>query len=261
MFARIFILVLFYTTFSRAQVPSTLFNSEEICDTSSVNQISVVNYFASNCCSISPSVSKGTPSSGSLKNGVLIPYIGENYFYFDSLSYKCGRAYVHSNVRDLLIAAFDSLYTLMPGRYFGIMECSAKNGGELKPHKTHQNGLSVDLMVPKIKDGKPYLGLDTLGIDHYLLDFDKSGRYSEDESVSIDFETMAREILVIKTLATQYKLTIEKIIFQIALKDDLFAGKNGQKLKDSGIYFAQNLPFLIDILHDDHFHIDFKIQD
>ena len=48
------------------------------------------------------------------------------------------------------------------------------------------------------------------------------------------------------------------MIFKIELKDKLYATPNGQLLKKSGIYLAQQLTPLINGLHDDHYHVDFE---
>jgi penicillin-insensitive murein endopeptidase len=71
------------------------------------------------------------------------------------------------------------------------MECSNKEGGRIFPHRTHQNGLSVDFMIPLIKNGIPYYGLDNLGANHYLLDFNNNGEYLKDTSIKIDFNMVA----------------------------------------------------------------------
>src|SRR5690554_8143272 len=76
------------------------------------------------------------------------------------------------------------------------MELSSEEGEKLYPHKTHQNGLSVDFMMPKLKDGKDYYGLDTLGVNHYLLKFNDHGEYDKDPSITIDFDVMARHLLI-----------------------------------------------------------------
>ncbi len=48
--------------------------------------------------------------------------------------------------------------------------------------------------------------------------------------------------------------------YQIDLKDDFYKTKSGQEVKKRGIYFARHLPKKVDIMHDDHYHIDFKIK-
>ena len=49
------------------------------------------------------------------------------------------------------------------------------------------------------------------------------------------------------------------MILKINIKDDFFKTKSGKEVKRRGIYFAQKLPGNVDNMHDDHYHIDFKI--
>jgi len=53
-------------------------------------------------------------------------------------------------------------------------------------------------------------------------------------------------------------MKIAKVIIKIEYKDELFATEYGQKLKKSGIYIVKGLTKLINALHDEHYHIDFK---
>ena len=140
------------------------------------------------------------------------------------------------------------------------MECSHQHGGKLYPHRTHQNGMSVDFMMPKLKDNKPYYGLDNLGAQHYMLTFDQNGKYSKDPSIEIDFNTIALHILELQSAAKKNGMSIAKVIIHTGIKDELFATEKGKILKQSEIYVVRNLSPLINSIHDDHFHIDFKMD-
>lgn len=203
------------------------------------------------------SVAVGTVSSGSLEHGKLVPYKGKNFMYFDRESYLEGRAFLHGDVLTSVLGSYDSLARINPNRFFNIMECANEEGGELFPHRTHQNGMSVDFMMPLVKDGKPYYGLDTMGIKHYALHFDDDGHYSRDPSIAIDFNLVARQILLLDHFARRNGLNIFKVIIKIEFKDELFATEYGKILEQSDIYVVQGLSPLINDLHDDHFHIDF----
>lgn len=206
------------------------------------------------------SQSVGTVSNGSLENGRIMPFSGPNFHYFDTTSYLADRGFTHEKVLQTVLEAYSKLETLLPDQHFCIMECSHKHGGELFPHRTHQNGLSVDFMMPKLKDSKPYYELDKLGAQHYMLTFDKNGKYSKDQSVSLDFNTIALHILQLQSAAKNNGLSIEKVIINTDLKDELFATEQGKILKTSGIYIVQNLSPLINSVHDDHFHVDFRLD-
>lgn len=201
---------------------------------------------------------KGRVSKGSLINGKLMPYKGENFSYFDDESYLAGRAFTSESVKKSVLNSYDKMHTTLPERHFYLMELSNEEGGKIFPHRTHQNGLSVDFMMPMLKNNQPYYGLDTLGKNHYLLSFNENGEYSEDKEVKVDFDLIALHILELNKTAKEQGLKISKVIIKIEYKDDLFNTPNGKKLKDSGIYIVKGLTPLINHLHDDHYHIDFE---
>lgn len=203
------------------------------------------------------SQSEGTVSNGSLKNGIKLPYKGENYKYFSKLSYYIlNRAYVNAKVYNTVLEAYKTCEATCPNVYFRVMECSRRHGGKIVPHRTHQNGLSVDFMIPLKKGGKQYGLYDKMGEWHYLLNADENGNVTK--SVEIDFETLAKHILALDDAARKNGLMVKKVILKINLKDDLFKTESGKKLKQRGIYFVMNLSKTIDNLHDDHYHVDFE---
>lgn len=219
----------------------------------------IQEYYSKNKGTERPSESIGTVSQGSLKNGKLMPFEGNNFHYFDTASYLGGRAFVHENLKKTIINSYKELETIRPTQHYCLMECSNKDGGKIHPHRTHQNGLSVDFMSPLQLAGQPYYGLDTIGAAHYLLDFDDNGNYTKDAKISIDFEVLAQHIWIVEQHARKNGLQISKVIFKMELKDELYATEYGQKLKTSSIYITKNLSPLINSLHDDHYHIDFEL--
>lgn len=206
------------------------------------------------------SISEGSVSNGSLTNGRILPFSGKNFQYFDTTSYLNKRAFVHEKVLQSMLDSYQKLEKICPNCHFGIMECSNEHGGPIKPHRTHQNGLSVDFMTPLLKNEQPTNDLDNLGASHYLMQFDKNGVYTSDPSYRIDFDKMALHLLALNEAARANGLKIDKVILKLELKDELFACPNGKKLRETGIYFATNLTPLINNLHDDHYHVDFKIR-
>jgi penicillin-insensitive murein DD-endopeptidase len=220
----------------------------------------VEKHYAKYASATGESRSIGTVGRGSLENGRILPFSGNNFHYFDTNSYLQNRCFVHEKVYGTLLGSYRRLEALTPGKHYGIMECSKKHGGRIYPHRTHQNGLSVDFMTPLLKDGKPYTGLDHTGAMHYLMDFDGNGRYNEDPSVTIDFETMASHLLAVIGEAQKHGLKVEKIIWKMQLRDELFAAESGKKLHATGVYVTTHLSPLINALHDDHYHVDFGIR-
>jgi penicillin-insensitive murein endopeptidase len=256
----LYILAIFSPSLSQAQTDyRSVLDSLQATDTN-VNSIQIATYYNENKGNDLPSNSIGTYSKGSLENGKLIPFKGKNFTYFDTQSYLNGRAFLNDKVLNTLLKSYKQFETLLPERMFHVMECSNQHGGKLFPHRTHQNGLSIDFMMPLIKDGKPFYGLDTLGADHYFLEFDNNGVYKEDPTISIDFNLVAHHILILNKVAKVLGVKLTKIIINTDLKDELFTTKFGKILKTSGIYVVQKLSPLINSLHDDHYHIDFEIK-
>jgi penicillin-insensitive murein endopeptidase len=208
------------------------------------------------------SASIGKVNNGSLKNGVKFPYKGKNYSYFSSTSYYIlNRSYVHNKVKSVTLNAYKNLNKRFPKQKWGIMECSRKHGGKMKPHRTHQNGTSIDFMTPMkwLNSKNQYRWKAHLGVWHYLLTFDKDGYLNKRKKVQIDFNMIALHILELNKEAKKQGLTIKKVILKINLKDNLFKCENGEKLKLSGIYFAKYLTPIVDNMHDDHYHVDFGV--
>lgn len=205
-----------------------------------------------------PSVCTGTEAGGTLEHAKLIPFTGINYSYFDTASYLSGRAFMSDKMANTLLASYHELEMLAPGRIFRYMETGLENGGPIPGHRTHQNGRSIDLMVPLVKDGKPYYKYDSIGGWHYSLDFDDKGRYLLDTTVSIDFNLIGTQILSLDRQARKNGLHVKKVILKLELKDDFYAAPSGKKVKQKGIYLAMNLPPATNKQHDDHFHVDFE---
>ncbi len=201
----------------------------------------------------------GSVSNGTLKYGKLVPFKGENYQYFDTSSYLGGRAFTSDKVLKTMLDSYQELAAVVPERQFRIMECSNEHGGKLFPHKTHQNGLSIDFMMPLVQGEQAYYGLDDLGKDHYWLSFDNNGKYSKDKSISVDFNLIAQHILMLDQEARKNGLKVSKVIIKIEFKDELFATHYGQQLKSKGIYVVKSLSSMINALHDEHYHIDFEL--
>ncbi|NRA13654.1 MAG: penicillin-insensitive murein endopeptidase, partial [Crocinitomicaceae bacterium] len=179
-------------------------------------------YYAENFQDSLKTKSIGSVSRGSLENGTLIPFSGSNFMYFDTASYLSGRAFTHHLVAQTIINTFKSFEANGKKRKFRIMEFSNEYGGKMFPHRTHQNGMSVDMMMPLMKDGKPYYDLDDLGAMHYLLEFNKEGQYINDTTISIDFQMAAEEINMMRNEASALGLNMTKVIFNTDLRDELF---------------------------------------
>ena len=203
----------------------------------------------------------GSVRNGTLENSYLLPYSGDNFRYFSWMSYYCmNNGYLHSDVYKTVLQAYATCERTCPDIRFRVMECADKHGGKMLLHRTHQNGMSVDFMVPKKNGNRQSHFFDRLGLWHYLLEFTDSGKLKFNKNVEIDFETMARHILALDDAARNNGLRIRKVIFKVELKDDFFNTPSGKKVKQRGIYFVRALTPFINKVHDDHYHIDFEKQ-
>lgn len=204
------------------------------------------------------SQSVGDYGKGRLVNAYLLPRRGANFQCYSWLSYYVlGREYVHSAVYHTVLDAYQDLSRQFPGRRFVYMETGRQRGGRPWPHRTHQNGLSVDFLCPlSTAAGRPkyYNGL---GLLRYLLSFDQQGRCKLNRTVRIDFEVLAAHVLVLDQRARRHGLRVSKVILNTTLKDELFASESGRKLQKAGIYFAQQLTPVLQAAHDEHYHVDF----
>lgn len=189
------ILVLFSIASCQAQNENNQINHQDSIPKPSKQISKADQYYLVHEGDENPSISIGTVSNGNLKNGKLFPFSGSNFKYFDTLSYLNGRAFVNDKLKLTVLNSYKKLETEIPGHQFCIMECSNEEGGEIYPHRTHQNGLSIDFMSPLMQNGKPYYKLDSLGGSHYLLEFDDQGKYSADQSISIDFEVDRKSVV------------------------------------------------------------------
>ena len=202
--------------------------------------------------------SLGSVGNGSLQHGRKFAYYGTHYRYFSPLSYHLlGRAWVHQKVAAATLEAYAALAEEGYDQRFMIMECSKREGGRMRPHRSHQNGTSIDFGTPLLKYGRPYTGDQALGIWHYAMDFSPSGQLRLRPWIRIDFEAMGKHILALDAAARHHGMYVKKVILKLDLKDDFYASQAGQEVKAKGIYLAQRLPRLIDEVHDDHYHVDF----
>ncbi|HEU5263767.1 MAG TPA: penicillin-insensitive murein endopeptidase, partial [Gaiellaceae bacterium] len=120
----------------------------------------------------------GTVSSGRLEDGVRLPLRGPNFSPYSSLAATVGRTYVHSTVLEIVVAAYSALEKSAPERVFVYGETGWRSGGRIRPHRTHQNGLSVDFFVPVVDRTGRSVPLPT-GLTNrygYAIEFDRDGR-------------------------------------------------------------------------------------
>jgi penicillin-insensitive murein endopeptidase len=128
------------------------------------------------------------------------------------------------------------------------------SGGSFKPHKTHQNGLSVDFMVPVVDKAGKSVPLPTNAFNKfgYDIEFDAKGRYGE---LTIDYEAITAHLHAIKKAADAKKVKIWRVIFDPELQPFLKKTKSWSAIKGQ-IQFSKRRSW---VRHDDHYHIDFEV--
>ncbi len=195
----------------------------------------------------------GTPAKGRLENGARLPLRGENFRSYSMLGWGMGRTYVHSRVSDVLLDAFGEAARATPGVEFVYAETGWRRGGPFYPHRTHQNGLSVDIMVPVLRDGKPAL-LPLLATNRfgYDIEFDDRGQYGD---FTIDFDALGQLLYALHRAAIRHGVPIERVIFEVPLQSHLFRAQRGAYLRRN-LVFSKRQAW---VRHDEHIHIDFRI--
>lgn len=198
------------------------------------------------------SQSTGRVGGGKIVNSKRMHFQGENFTTYSFICYLAGRTFVHDKVRQTMLDAYTACQQIVPNRTFVIGEIGLKKGGRFLPHRTHQNGLSVDFMTPLLKKGKAYRSHHLFNLWGYTMEFDKQGKRGD---LTIDYETMARHLLELKKAAKANGLQIRKVIFDPVLQPYLMQTTVSEAIKD--------LPFTkkrVVIRHDDHYHVDFGVN-
>lgn len=195
----------------------------------------------------------GVTKNGKLVNGKRLPSSGDNFVTYSYLGSTIGRTCVHSKVKDIIRGSYSWLYQNNPEKKFIYGETGWPSGGKFWPHKTHQNGLSVDFMVPLIDKSGHSVEMKTNIFNKwgYNVEFDSKGRF---ENLKIDYEAMAMHIYALKIKAKEDGVKIWRVIFDPKLQKYLFNTKYGKKIRD--IQFSRKRSW---VRHDDHYHVDFEI--
>ncbi|WP_233468151.1 penicillin-insensitive murein endopeptidase [Zooshikella ganghwensis] len=196
----------------------------------------------------------GTTANGRLLNGVSLPDEGKNFITYSDTAAALGRTYVHSTVRNVILDAYQALSQSLPKTQFKYGETGFKEGGRFRPHKTHQNGLSVDFMVPvKDKSGQPsILPTHVFNKFGYAVEFDQTGRTDD---LYIDFPAIAAHLRALHQTATQRGIKIWRVIFDPKLQPYLWQTADGAYLRKH-LTFSKRRSW---VRHDEHYHVDFII--
>ena len=196
----------------------------------------------------------GTTAKGRLENGVKLPSKGKNFVSYSSVANTIGRTYVHSTVRAIVVEAYQALESEQPGKVFKYAETGFREGGRFKPHKTHQNGLSVDFMVPVLnkKDKSVHLPTHVLNKWGYNIEFNEKSQFKD---YTIDYEALAAHIVWLHKVAKKKGYDLWRVIFDPQLQPQLLSTRYGKYLKKH-VQFSTKRSW---VRHDEHYHVDFKL--
>lgn len=153
----------------------------------------------------------------------------------------------------MIADSFAALARSHPQKRFVTGETGHAEGGEFKPHRTHQNGLSVDFMVPVLDGAGDSVPLPT-GFTNkfgYDLEFDAEGKLGE---LSIDFEAMAAHLAAVREAARKGGIGIWRVIFDPKLQPRLRATEAWPEIRD--LRFSTRRSW---VRHDEHYHVDFEV--
>ncbi|MCG7393273.1 penicillin-insensitive murein endopeptidase [Microvirga sp. ACRRW] len=200
------------------------------------------------------SVCFGGTAKGRLENGVALPQSGPNFTAYSRFASTLDRTYVHSKVADVVGEAYAALAKAQKDLVFVYGESGHEKGGPFPPHRTHQNGLSVDFMVPVRNKAGRSVALPTHPLNRYGydLEFDRRGRMKD---YRIDFEAMALHLEALDRSAKKRGIGIERVIFDPAYLPLLFATSRGVYLQ-SEMTFMRRQAW---VRHDEHYHVDFAL--
>ena len=196
----------------------------------------------------------GSSSNGKIINALRLPVSGINFTSYSSFAIWMGRTYVHSQVKQIIVQAYKTLEEVRPTSVYKYAETGFKQGGKFSPHKTHQNGLSVDFIVPVLNRKGKSVHLPSHASNHwgYKIEFNSRGRY---RGYRIDFPAMAAHLVALDKTAKSNGLGLVRVIFDPKMQHRLFATEYGPYLKKH-IRFSKRRSW---VRHDEHYHVDFKV--
>jgi penicillin-insensitive murein endopeptidase len=197
----------------------------------------------------------GSVGNGRIEESVALPGGGSNFSAYSALATLLGRNHVHSEVATTVTAAYAALAADRPATHYVYGESGWPRGGRLRPHRTHQNGTSVDFFVPvRGRDGQSVALPTSVATRYgYDLQFDDEGRLGE---LQIDFDAIADHLHALQRAAQVRRTGIALVIFDTRYLPKLFATPRGESLK-SRLRF---LPRQAWVRHDEHYHVDFAIR-
>lgn len=200
------------------------------------------------------SVCFGTPANGRLEDAARIPRSGANFRPYSDLGVQLGRTHAHSRVVRVITQAYATLEKSMPDRVFVYGESGWAQGGRFRPHRTHQNGLAIDFMVPVLDETGRSVPLPTR-LDNkfgYGIEFDREGRHGRHR---VDYEAIAEHLHALHVAARREGIAVNRVIFDPQLIPALYRTRRGDFIRKQ----VRFMPGQAWVRHDEHYHVDFGI--
>lgn len=197
----------------------------------------------------------GTSSKGRIDNAVSLPSAGNNFISYSREAELAGRTYLHSKVQRIILAAYQALEQQAEGKVFKYAETGFKLGGRFAPHKTHQNGTSVDFMVPVLDQDNHSVQLPTDKTNRYGYDieFNTDGVYGQ---YRIDFDALGAHLVALQQAAVAEHIKLARVIFDPPYHAALYKSKHGAYIKQHIALQKQKAW----VRHDEHYHVDFAVS-
>ena len=197
----------------------------------------------------------GSVSRGRIEGAVKLPGSGPNFGPYSTLAATAGRTYVHSSVAAVVAASYKALEVSRPSTVYVYGETGWSSGGRFRPHRTHQNGLSIDFFVPVVNAQGKSVPVPTRATERfgYGIEFGADARHGE---YVIDFPAMAEHLYQLHVAGKARGVGISLVIFDNAYLPKLFATPRGP-------YLREHLPFMKGkpwVRHDEHYHVDFSVK-
>jgi len=128
-----------------------------------------------------------------------------------------GRTYVHSQVKNIIVDAYQTLQKSHSDKRYKYAETGLENGSKLNSHKTHQNGLSIDFMTPVVDEKGQSVHLPTLVFNRfgYDIEFYEQGQF---EQFKVDYTALAAYIVELHTSATAKGYDLWRVTFDPTLQ-------------------------------------------
>jgi penicillin-insensitive murein DD-endopeptidase len=198
----------------------------------------------------------GSVGGGRVEGAVKLPASGKNFSAYSPLGVAAGRTYVHTQVAGILRQSYAALAISQPDVRYVYGETGFQLGGRFKPHRTHQNGTSVDFFVPVRNAAGASVALPAQLSNRfgYDIEFDANGTFGE---YRIDFSALAEHLYELD-LAAKAQLGnqgLALVILDAAYLPVVFATKRGAYLK-AKLRFMKGKPW---VRHDEHYHVDFAV--